>query len=129
MKDLLEFIVKSIVSKPEAVKIEESTNEAGDTDLKLTVDASDMGTVIGKEGRIIRSIRSLVRIKAIRLGARVNIELLEPEGGKNFQLIEEAKKEQAEETIEPKKEEVKEEKEVKEKETKKEKKESKKKEK
>jgi len=81
MKELLEYIVKNIVSKPDAVKIDEQKTADGVL-LNLTVDKEDMGVVIGKEGRIIRAIRSLVRIKAIRDGVRVDLELLEPEGGK-----------------------------------------------
>lgn len=81
MKELLEYIVKNIVSKPDAVKIDEQKTADGVL-LNLSVDKEDMGVVIGKEGRIIRAIRSLVRIKAIRDGIRVDLELLEPEGGK-----------------------------------------------
>jgi predicted RNA-binding protein YlqC (UPF0109 family) len=89
MKELLEYIVKNIVSKPDAVKIDEQKTADGVL-LNLSVDKEDMGVVIGKEGRIIRAIRSLVRIKAIRDGVRVDLELLEPEGGK-FERKEEDK--------------------------------------
>lgn len=116
MKELLEYIVKNIVSKPDAVKIDEQKTADGVL-LNLSVDKEDMGVVIGKEGRIIRAIRSLVRIKAIRDGVRVDLELLEPEGGK-FERKEEEKVE-AVVTEEAPKEEAKEEKKPAKKETKK----------
>ena len=56
MKDLLDYIVKSLVSKPEAVHIEETHND-NVVDLSLSVDPSDMGIVIGKAGQTIKSIR------------------------------------------------------------------------
>lgn len=79
MKDLLEYIVKSIVDKPEEVKIKESLDEFGGVKLSLSVDTDDMGKVIGKEGKIIKAIRTIVRILAIKNGKRVNIELEEKE--------------------------------------------------
>ena len=77
MKDLLEFIIKSIVSKPDEVKIEEMSPAEGYVNLSLRVAPEDMGTVIGKQGKIIKAIRNLVRIKAIKEGVRVNVELVE----------------------------------------------------
>lgn len=80
MQELLEFIVKGIVTKPEEVKVTEETSPEGELNLKLKVSPEDMGTVIGKGGRIIRAIRSLVRIKAIHEDKRVNVELEEVPG-------------------------------------------------
>lgn len=77
MKDLLEYIVKNIVTKPEAVSAEE-TNENGEVMLTLTVDPSDMGIVIGKSGQTIRSIRKLLTVRAIAENTRVNLQLAEP---------------------------------------------------
>jgi predicted RNA-binding protein YlqC (UPF0109 family) len=77
MKDFIEYLLTQIVSKPEEVKIEEEENE-GFTNFKITVSENDMGLVIGKEGRTIKSIRALARAKAIRDNIRVNIELVEP---------------------------------------------------
>ena len=80
MQELLEFIVKGIVTKPEEVKVTPETSPEGELNLKLKVAPEDMGTVIGKGGRIIRAIRSLIRIKAIHEDKRVNVELEEVPG-------------------------------------------------
>lgn len=77
MKDLLKYLTKSIVTKPDAVRVEETQTAEGFANLRLTVDPEDMGAVIGKGGRIIRALRNLVRVKAIKEGKRVNVELVE----------------------------------------------------
>ncbi len=79
MKDLLNFIVTSLVTKPEAVAIEEQ-KEGGNVNLNLTVDPSDMGLIIGKNGQTIRAIRKLLTIRAIAENVRVNLQLIEPPG-------------------------------------------------
>lgn len=81
MKDLLNFIITSIVTKPDEVKIEEELSE-GNVDLILTVDPSDMGIVIGKNGQTIRAIRKLLAVRAIAENVRVNMQLNDPEGQK-----------------------------------------------
>lgn len=79
MKDLVEYIVKQIVNNPEAVVVEES--QGSDTvNLRLTVDPTDMGIVIGKAGQTIKAIRKLLTIRAIADNTRVNLELAEPAG-------------------------------------------------
>lgn len=77
MKDLLAFIVTSLVTKPEAVSIEEQ-KEDGNVSLLLTVDPSDMGIIIGKSGQTIRAIRKLLTVRAIAENIRVNLQLTEP---------------------------------------------------
>ena len=77
MKDLLNFIVQSIVTKPEAISIDEQ-NDSGSINLNLTVDPSDMGIVIGKNGQTIRAIRKLLTVRAIVENVRVNLQLNEP---------------------------------------------------
>ena len=77
MKDLLEYLVTSIVERPKEVKIEETSTPEGFVNLQITVDQEDMGMVIGKGGRIIRALRNLVRVRAIKEGKRVNVELTE----------------------------------------------------
>ena len=81
MKDLLDYIVKNLVSKPDAVSIDEQ-NSNGNVDLYLTVDPSDMGIIIGKGGQTIRAIRKILTVRAIAENVRVNLQLNEPEGGK-----------------------------------------------
>ncbi len=77
MKNLLEYLVKNIVEQSEAVKIEEIVTPEGLVNLQITVAPEDMGMVIGKGGRIIRALRNLVRVKAIKENKRVNVELTE----------------------------------------------------
>ncbi len=79
MKELLEFIVNSLVTKPEAIQIDEQTDD-GNVNLNLTVDPSDMGLIIGKNGQTIRAIRKLLTVRAIAENVRVNLTLVEPEG-------------------------------------------------
>jgi len=74
MQDTLKFIIQSIVDKPEAVDIEE-LEEEGVTQFTITADSSDYGKIIGKEGKIIRSIRNIMKIPAIKAGKRINISL------------------------------------------------------
>ncbi len=79
MKDLLQFIVKSLVTKPEAVLIDEQKQDS-DVTLNLTVDPSDMGLIIGKNGQTIRAIRKLLTVRAIAENIRINLQLTEPQG-------------------------------------------------
>lgn len=79
MKDLLQFIVTNLVTKPEAVSIDEQT-EDGNANLLLTVDPADMGLIIGKNGQTIRAIRKLLTVRAIAENVRVNLQLTEPAG-------------------------------------------------
>lgn len=78
MKDLLSFIVTSLVTKPESVSIDEQKDE-GNVDLTLSVDPQDMGLIIGKNGQTIRAIRKLLTVRAIAENVRVNLQLVEPE--------------------------------------------------
>lgn len=77
MKDLLNFIVTNLVTKPEAVSVDEQSEE-GNLNLNLSVDPSDMGLIIGKSGQTIRAIRKLLTVRAIAENVRVNIQLVEP---------------------------------------------------
>lgn len=80
MKELLEYIAKSIVDNKESVLIEESETPEGEVLLKLTVDPTDMGKIIGKEGKIINAVRTIIRILAIKQGKKVRVELTEVPG-------------------------------------------------
>ncbi|MDZ4209739.1 MAG: KH domain-containing protein [Candidatus Curtissbacteria bacterium] len=77
MKDLLNFIVTSLVTKPEDIAIDEQ-KEDGNITLNLTVNPSDMGIIIGKGGQTIRAIRKLLTVRAIAENVRVNLQLTEP---------------------------------------------------
>ena len=76
MKDFLSWLIKAIVDNPEKVTVSETENN-GQLTLKLNVAQEDMGKVIGKGGKIIKSIRSLLRVRAIKEGKSVNLELME----------------------------------------------------
>ena len=76
MKELVEFVVKSLVDYPDEVSVYEINDRQG-TILELSVAASDMGRVIGKSGRVINAIRSLLQVAAAKQGQRVTLELLE----------------------------------------------------
>ena len=75
MKDLVEYIAKSIVNDPDAVNVEEETNEDGIT-LKLTVADDDKGRIIGKQGQIAQAMRTLLRVKAAKAATRVRLEIM-----------------------------------------------------
>ena len=74
MKELLIHIAKNLVDKPELVDVTEEEVD-GAVVLKLKVGSDDMGKVIGKQGRIARSIRTLVKAAAISAGKKVNVEI------------------------------------------------------
>lgn len=76
MKDIVEFIVKQFVSKPEAVQVTEEAAE-GYVQLLLKVDPEDMGLTIGKSGQTIKAIRRILTIKAVADNVRVNLELID----------------------------------------------------
>ncbi len=78
MKDFVEYIVKNLVDHPDQVKI----NEVGGQHtliIELGVEKSDIGKVIGKKGKTINALRTLLMSVASRNGLRVNLEIVEDE--------------------------------------------------
>lgn len=75
-QQFVEFIVKSLVSKPEAVSIERRIDEKGVL-LELTVDPEDLGRVIGKRGATAQSIRTLLRALGTKNDARYNLKIVD----------------------------------------------------
>jgi hypothetical protein len=75
MKELLEYIVKSIVAEPDAVKISEENSEDGLL-IKLEVAPDDKGRVIGRQGRVAQALRTLLRVKAAKDNTRVRLEIV-----------------------------------------------------
>jgi len=75
MRELVEYIAKSIVNAPDDVVVTEEEGEQG-VMLKLQVADDDKGRVIGKQGRIAEAIRSLIRVKAAKAGTRVSLEII-----------------------------------------------------
>ena len=76
MKELLEVIAKGLVQNPDEVVVSvDEANEDGVIVYHLSVAESDMGRVIGKQGRISKSIRSIMRSAAIKDGIRIAVEI------------------------------------------------------
>lgn len=76
MKDTLELIIKNLVTNPDAVSINEVTGEKSSV-LEVKVDNADMGKVIGKQGRIAKAIREIVRAVAAKEQKRVTVEFID----------------------------------------------------
>lgn len=75
-QQFVEFIVKSLVSNPDAVKIERRIDEKGVL-LELTVDPEDLGRVIGKRGATAQSLRTLLRALGTKNDARYNLKIVD----------------------------------------------------
>ena len=75
MKDLLETIVKALVDNPSEISVREIQGEKS-TILELKVHEDDVGKVIGKQGRIINALRTILRSAAVKEGKIVQLELL-----------------------------------------------------
>jgi predicted RNA-binding protein YlqC (UPF0109 family) len=78
MKDLIEFVAKSLVEHPDEVHVHES-GSGSRVHLELTVAKDDMGRVIGKSGKVANSIRTLLRVAAERKGKQATLDVLEPQ--------------------------------------------------
>lgn len=76
MKELIEYIAKSLVDKPEDVSVKETEGERT-TILELRVSPDDLGKVIGKQGRTARSMRTILNAAGTKLGKRCMLEILE----------------------------------------------------
>lgn len=76
MKKILSLIVSSIVDAPNKVEIEEQ-EQNGIVNFVIKVDKDDMGKVIGKNGKVIKSIRNVMKIPAIKNGKKIYITLSE----------------------------------------------------
>ena len=75
MKELVEIIAKALVDHPEEVKVNEVANEQSIT-LQLKVASDDMGKVIGKQGRIAKAIRTVVKAASIKEEKKVVVEII-----------------------------------------------------
>ncbi len=74
MKNTLTYIISSIVNNPDEIKIEEQ-EENGIVNFIITVSKEDMGRVIGKNGKIIKSIRNIMKIPALKQNKKIFISL------------------------------------------------------
>lgn len=86
-QQFVEFVVKSLVSKPDAVQVERRIDEKGVL-LELTVDPEDLGRVIGKRGATAQSLRTLLRALGTKNDARYNLKIVDNGvGGNGSQAI------------------------------------------
>ncbi len=74
MKDLVEFIAKSLVDNEDAVRVDVIERHKL-VRIRLRVDGQDTGRVIGKRGRVANSMRTLLRVMGTRRGTRVDLEI------------------------------------------------------
>lgn len=76
MRDLVEYLAKSLVDQPEAVEVSEVSGERSVV-LEIKVAPDDMGKIIGKHGRIVKAIRTVAKAAATKEGKRVEVEIIE----------------------------------------------------
>ena len=77
MKEFVEFIVKQLVDKPDKVSVEESLPNENTFEIKIKVDQSDIGKVVGKKGKNIDALRTLMTAVAAKERHRVVLQVLE----------------------------------------------------
>ena len=77
MRDLLEFLTRSLVENPEAVKVTEAEEIDGEVVLEVEVADDDLGRVIGRGGRIANALRSVMKAAATREEKRVVVDILD----------------------------------------------------
>jgi len=79
-KNFVEYVVGAIVDNPDKVSVERKVDEMGVL-LELTVAPEDMGKIIGKDGQTAKAIRTLLRVLGAQINARINLKIIEPDGG------------------------------------------------
>ena len=75
LKQLVEYIAQSIVTHPDEDDVTEEENEHGRVFITLQVHPEDKGKVIGRQGRVAQSIRSLLRVAAVKNGVHANLDI------------------------------------------------------
>ena len=76
MKELLLYMAKNLVDDPDSVTVTETADEEGKV-LELHVAPGDMGKVIGRQGRIAKEIRTIIKTVALRTGEKVSVEIMD----------------------------------------------------
>ena len=79
MVELLEELARRLVDEPDAVRVEQADGDDGALVLRLHVADADVGKVIGRQGRIARALRTLIRASSVREGRRVFVEIADPD--------------------------------------------------
>ena len=77
MRELLEFLARSLVAEPDAVQVTEAEEIDGEVVLELAVAEDDLGRVIGKGGRVANALRSVIKAAATREEKRVVVDILD----------------------------------------------------
>ena len=75
MLEMIESVARALASNPDAVKVTEEQRD-GRHVIVLEVDEKDKGKVIGRDGRVAQSLRSLLRVAAVKAGERVTLEIV-----------------------------------------------------
>jgi hypothetical protein len=75
VEDLLAYLARQLVDHPDDVRVERHEGSSGELVLELHVAAEDIGKVIGKQGRIARALRTVVKASAVQGGRRVHVEV------------------------------------------------------
>lgn len=76
MKDLVEHIAKSLVTKPEEVSVTVASEDGKNINLELRTAPDDMGKVIGKQGRIAKAMRTVLKAAATKEGKKANLDIV-----------------------------------------------------
>lgn len=74
MRELVEFIARALVDQPDAVQVRQVERERAIV-IEVTVAPDDVGKIIGKRGRIVNALRTVVKAAAVRTGKRVTVEI------------------------------------------------------
>jgi hypothetical protein len=77
MKEFVEFIVKQLVDKPDIVSVEESLPNENTFEIKIKVDQSDIGKVVGKHGKNVNALRTLLTAVAAKERHRATLQVVE----------------------------------------------------
>ncbi len=77
MRELLEYLVRSLVEHPDAVKVEEFEEDDGTIVLELSLHDDDYGQVIGRGGRTAQALRTLIKAAAVKDNRRVLLDIVE----------------------------------------------------
>ena len=76
MKELILVLARSLVDDPSQVSVEETADDRGEVVYEIKVAPDDMGKIIGRQGRVIKAVRTVVKAAAIRTGKRVSVEVV-----------------------------------------------------
>jgi predicted RNA-binding protein YlqC (UPF0109 family) len=77
MRELLEYLARGLVERPEEVRVLESEEDDGSIVLELSVGEDDYGSVIGRAGRTAQALRTVIKAAAVRDGRRVFVDIVD----------------------------------------------------